>query len=93
MIESIKLHQKTLEELNLDAQNTVGQIRTAFAKARATLDKRENELLSETEATRMQKEKELKLQKEGLEMFGEGMRSASLFTKTLLAKGSQVEGA
>jgi len=37
------------------------------------------------------KEKELKLQKEGLEMFGEGMRSAAHFTKTLLAKGSQVE--
>jgi len=89
--ESIKLHQKTLEQLDLNVQNAVGQIRTAFAKARATLDKRENELLSETEAVRLQKEKELKLQKEGLEMFGEGMRSASLFTKTLLAKGNQVE--
>jgi len=89
--ESIKLHQKTLEELDLNAQTAVGQIRTAFANARATLDKRENELLSETEGAKLQKEKELKLQKEGLEMFGEGMRSASLFTKTLLAKGSQVE--
>ena len=91
MSESIKLHQKTLEQLDLNVQNAVGQIRTAFAKARATLDKRENELLSETEVMKLQKEKELKLQKEGLEMFGEGMRSASLFTKTLLAKGSQVE--
>jgi len=89
--ESIKVHQKTLEELNLNAQNAVGQIRTAFAKARANLDKRENELLGETEAVRLQKEKELKLQKEGLEMFGEGMRSAAHFTKTLLTKGSQVE--
>jgi len=89
--ESIKVHQKTLEELNLNAQNAVGQIRTTFAKARANLDKRENELLGETEAVRLQKEKELKLQKEGLEMFGEGMRSAAHFTKTLLAKGSQVE--
>ena len=75
----------------MNAQNTLGQIRTAFAKARATLDKRENELLSETEVAKLLKEKELKLQKEGLEMFGEGMRSASLFTKTLLANGSQVE--
>ena len=89
--ESIKLHQKTLEELNVNAQKAVGQIRAAFAKARANLDKRENELLGETEAVRVQKEKELKLQKEGLEMFGEGMRSASVFTKTLLAKGSHVE--
>ena len=91
MGESIKVHQKTLEELNLNAQNAVGQIRAAFAKARANLDKRENELLGETEAVRLQKEKELKLQKEGLEMFGEGMRSAAHFTKTLLAKGSQME--
>ena len=91
MSESIKVHQKTLEELNLNAQNAVGQIRAAFAKARANLDKRENELLGETEAVRLQKEKELKLQKEGLEMFGEGMRSAAHFTKTLLTKGSQVE--
>ena len=91
MGESIKVHQKTLEELNLNAQNAAGQIRTAFAKARANLDKRENELLGETEAVRLQKEKELKLQKEGLQMFGEGMRSAAHFTKTLLAKGSQVE--
>ena len=75
----------------MNAQNAVGQIRAAFAKARANLDKRENELLGETEAVRVQKEKELKLQKEGLEMFGEGMRSASVFTKTLLAKGSHVE--
>ena len=89
--DSIKRHQKILEELNVNAQNTLGQIRTAFAKARATLDKRENELLSETEVAKLLKEKELKLQKEGLEMFGEGMRSASLFTKTLLANGSQVE--
>jgi len=89
--DSIKRHQKILEELNVNAQNTLGQIRTAFAKARATLDKRENELLSETEVAKLLKEKELKLQKEGLEMFGEGMRSASLFTKTFLAKGSQVE--
>ena len=91
MTESVKLHQKTLEELNSNAQKTVGQISTAFAQARVNLDKRENELLGETEAVRLQKEKELKLQKEGLEMFGEGMRSASHFTKTLLAKGSQVE--
>ena len=91
MSESIKVHQKTLEELNLNAQNTVKQINTAFAKAQANLDKRKNELLGETEAVRLQKEKELKLQKEGLEMFGEGMRSASHFTKTLLAKGSQME--
>ena len=89
--ESIKVHQKTLEEMNLNAQNAVEQIRSAFAKARANLDKRENELLGETEAVRLQKEKELKLQKEGLEMFEEGMRSAAHFTKTLLAKGSQVE--
>ena len=91
MTESVKLHQKTLEELNSNAQKTVGQIRTAFAQARVNLDKRENELLGETEAVRLQKEKELKSQKEGLEMLGEGMRSATLFTKTLLAKGSQVE--
>jgi len=39
----------------------------------------------------LQKEKELKLEKEGSEMFGEGMKSAAHFTKTLLAKGSQVE--
>jgi len=37
--ESIKVHQKTLEELNLNAQNVVGQIRTAFAKERVNLDK------------------------------------------------------
>ena len=91
MSESIKVHQKTLEELNVNAKNTVEQIRTAFAKVRANLDKRENELLGETEAVRLQKEKELKLQKEGLEMFGEGMRSAAHFTTTLLGKGSQVE--
>jgi len=39
----------------------------------------------------LQKEKELKLQKEGLVIFELGMRSASHFTTTLLAKGSQVE--
>jgi len=89
--ESIKQHQRTLEELNVNARNTAGQIRIAFAQARVNLDRRENELLGETEAVRLQKEKELKLQKEGLEMFGEGMRSAAHFTKTLLAKGNQVE--
>ena len=66
MSESIKVYKKTLEELNLNAQNTVGQIRTAFAKARANLNKRENELLGETEAVRLQKEKELKLQRKDL---------------------------
>ena len=91
MNESIKQHQRTLEELNVNARNTAGQIRIAFAQARVNLDRRENELLGETEAVRLQKEKELKLQKEGLEMFGEGMRSAAHFTKTLLAKGNQVE--
>ena len=96
MGESIKVHQKTLEELNLNAQNAVKQINTAFAQPQANLEKkkkkeRKNELLGETEAVRLQKEKELKLEKEGLEMFGEGMKSAAHFTKTLLAKGSQVE--
>ena len=62
MTESVKLHQKTLEELNSNAHNTEGHIRTAFAQARVNLDKRENELLGETEAVRLQKEKELKLQ-------------------------------
>ena len=47
MSESIKLHQKTLEELNVNAKNTAGQIRIAFAQARVNLDKRENELLGE----------------------------------------------
>ena len=91
MGESIKVHQKTLEELNVNAQNAVGQIRTAFVKARANLDKRENELLGETEAARLQKEEKLKLQQEELEKLEEGMRSAAHFTTTLLDKGSQLE--
>ena len=77
--ESIKVHQKTLEELNLNAQNAVKQINAAFATSQFGKKKKErqNELLGETEAVRLQKEKELKLEKEGLEMFGEGMRSAA----------------
>ena len=37
MSESIKVHQNTLEELNVNAQNAVGQIHTAFVKVRALL--------------------------------------------------------
>ena len=89
--ESIAVHQKTVEDLNRNSVISVSQIRAVFAQIRANVDKRENELLGEAEAVRMQKEKELKLHQEGVEMFAEGMRSSGEFTKSLVDKGSQVE--
>jgi hypothetical protein len=91
VMESIETHKKTLAALNMKCEISVKQIRAVFAQIRGDLDKRENELLSEAEIMRMQKEKQLSLQKESLEMFSEGMRCCGEFTKRLIEKGSQIE--
>jgi len=66
-------------------------IRSSFAASRAKLDHRENELLNEAEVIRYLKEKQLRLQKDELEAFAEGMRTSAAFTKTLTETGTPTE--
>ena len=77
--------------MNVNAQKASEEIKKSFEELHVSLSLRDGELLGEVEATRLQKEKELKFSLFDLEMTLERFNASVSFTNALLNKGSPVE--
>jgi transposase len=89
----IQSSQEYAQKTNLEASNSSQEISKVFAQIRKSLLQKEQELLSQIEAKRLQKLKEIEAEKEKLERKKERMRVSLLFLDLLTKKGNQVEKA
>ena len=95
LLEAIKAIASTMSGVREQAKVAEEEIHRATEHLIATvtvmLRDREAALIGDVEATRHQKEKELQLQKDGLEFLLSGLRQAVLFGEAIVKEGSDTE--
>lgn len=88
---ALKEINNVLVALNQQAKDTEEQVHEAFGKLRLLLGEREVELMGEIERERHQKEKELGIQKEELEIIQKGIVDSVFFSEKLVKEGNGAE--
>ena len=89
--EAIKVITTTMVGVRKQAEATEEEIHSTIERLISLLRDREAALLSDVEAVKYQKEKELQLQKDELEFLLSGIRHAVLFGEAMMKEGSDTE--